>query len=280
MSDSSQRLAALRGDIDRIDDAIHDLIRRRASVVEEIRRAKGRDNIFLRPGREAAILRRLMSRHDGGFPLPSLVRMWRELMSGFLNLQQDISVVACGAGAERLAHDHFGVVSTVTGESDPRTALAAIDRAPGTVAVLAEDAGGASPWWLLLGHGPFAHLRVIARLPFFAPSWVRALAAPSYVVAGYDADASGHDHTLFVLSADSAIETAEARAALAKTGVQASPLAHAESTDGRWHGLFSAPGLHAGDDPAWARRAEQLPWAGVALTVIGAYATPAAAPSV
>jgi chorismate mutase len=280
MSDSTPSLSQLRSEIDRIDDSIHDLIRRRALVVEEIRRAKGRDNIFLRPGREAAILRRLMNRHDGGFPLPSLVRMWRELMSGFLNLQQDIQVVACGGGAERLAHDHFGVVSTMTSAHDPRAALTAIDRAPGTVAVLAEDAGGASPWWLLLGHAPFAHLRVIARLPFFAPSWVSALAAPSYVVAGYDADASGHDHTLFVLSTLTPLDAAEAMAGLAGAGVAASALAQASAADGRWCGLFSAPGLSESDDPAWARRAGQLPWPQASVKVIGAYATPAAAPSV
>jgi chorismate mutase len=276
MSDPLPPLAALRGEIDRIDDAIHDLIRRRASVVEDIRRVKGQDNIFLRPGREAAILRRLMARHDGGFPLPSLVRMWRELMSGFLNLQQDIRVVACGAGAERLAHDHFGVVSAVSAADDPAEALAAIDKAPGTVAVVAEDAGGQTPWWLLLGRPPFAHLRVIARLPFFAPSWVRALAAPSYVVAGYAADASGHDHTLFVLSTAASVETAEAMAGLARAGVTTSPIAGARDTEGRWCLLFSTPGLIADGDPAWARRADQLPWEGARLSVIGAYAAPAA----
>lgn len=275
MSEPSLSLAELRGEIDRIDDAIHDLIRRRASVVEEVRRVKGKDNIFLRPGREAAILRRLMNRHDGGFPLPSLVRMWRELMSGFLNLQQDIQVVACGTGAERLAHDHFGVVSTVSGEAEPRAALAAIARAPGTVAVLAEDAGGASPWWLLLGRAPFAHLRVIARLPFFAPPWVRALAAPAYVVADYDADASGHDATLFVLSTATPLDTAEAAAGLAAAGAHASCLAQTRAPDGRWCCLFTTPGLARGDDPAWARRAGELPWPNADLKVIGAYATPA-----
>jgi chorismate mutase len=278
MSEPTPSLAPLRSEIDRIDDSIHDLIRRRAAVVEEIRRAKGRDNIFLRPGREAAIVRRLMARHDGGFPLPSLVRMWRELMSGFLNLQQDIQVVACGTGAERLAHDHFGVVSTVTGAPEPQDALAAIGRTPGTVAVLAEDAGGASPWWMLLGRASFTPLRVIARLPFFAPPWVGALAAPAYVVAGYDADASGNDRTLFVLATAQPLALSEAIAGLAAAGLDTVAHAHALTVEGRWYGLFSTPGLAFGDDPAWARRAGALPWADVDLTVIGAYAVPAPAP--
>jgi chorismate mutase/prephenate dehydratase len=48
-------LAALRGELDRIDNKIHDLLKERAGVVEYVARS-GKPAAF-RPGREAAIIR-------------------------------------------------------------------------------------------------------------------------------------------------------------------------------------------------------------------------------
>ena len=55
-------LAALRDEIDEIDDTIHDLLMRRmalANRISETKRARGATGALLRPAREAAILRRL-----------------------------------------------------------------------------------------------------------------------------------------------------------------------------------------------------------------------------
>ena len=90
---SPRSLDALRREIDRIDDEIHDLLMRRAAVAGEIRRSKGPDNgSYLRLGREAAILRRLVARHSGSFPKPALVRIWREIMAALTQLQGPFSV--------------------------------------------------------------------------------------------------------------------------------------------------------------------------------------------
>ena len=70
MSASPPSLEELRREIDEIDDAIHDLLMRRAQVVEQVGIAKRPDNQIVRPGREAVILRRLAARHTGSFPLP------------------------------------------------------------------------------------------------------------------------------------------------------------------------------------------------------------------
>jgi chorismate mutase len=62
----SRGLTALRAELDGIDDALHDLLMRRAGVVERVARAGKRG--ALRPGREAVIIRRLLGRHHGGLP--------------------------------------------------------------------------------------------------------------------------------------------------------------------------------------------------------------------
>src|SRR3978361_2219874 len=73
-------LPALRAELDRIDNTIHDLLMRRAEVVEHV--ARSGKPAALRPGREASILRRLVGRHQGALPAVSVTRIWRELLAG------------------------------------------------------------------------------------------------------------------------------------------------------------------------------------------------------
>ena len=63
MSHDSNNLSDLRREIDDIDDAMHDLLMRRASVVERVKQLKKKNgNVIYRPGREAEIMRRLAER--------------------------------------------------------------------------------------------------------------------------------------------------------------------------------------------------------------------------
>src|SRR3546814_15977852 len=87
MSDNTPSLDDLRREIDEIDDAIHDLLMRRTELARQIGRAKGQGAVFMRPGREARVLRRLVARHTGPFPKPVVTRIWREILPGFPRLQ-------------------------------------------------------------------------------------------------------------------------------------------------------------------------------------------------
>ena len=60
-------LSELRANLDSIDDAIHDLLMRRAEVVSHI--ASVKTGAALRPGREAAIIRRLLARPSATSPI-------------------------------------------------------------------------------------------------------------------------------------------------------------------------------------------------------------------
>ena len=65
--------------------------------------------------REASIIRRLLSRHQGALPPVSLVRIWRELLAGTTSMQGGFSL-AVGDGepdgaVTRLAREHFGALT-------------------------------------------------------------------------------------------------------------------------------------------------------------------------
>src|SRR3984885_14911490 len=83
-------LTALRARLDELDDKIHDLLMDRALVIEHVARS-GKTAAF-RPGREAAILRRMLTRHTGKLPAQTLVRMWREMLAGTTAMQTVVTV--------------------------------------------------------------------------------------------------------------------------------------------------------------------------------------------
>jgi len=123
MASADNPLDDLRRQIDGIDDALHDLLMRRAEIAERIGKLKsdnagGAPAVFLRPGREAIVLRRLVARHRGALPKAVLVRLWRELVSALLRLQGPFAVAVQGAGhgpgCWELARDHFGSLTPIT----------------------------------------------------------------------------------------------------------------------------------------------------------------------
>lgn len=177
-----ETLAALRAEIDALDDALHDALMRRAAVVERLARsgAKPREAV-LRPGREAAILRRLLARHAGALPKRALVRLWREVFSSSLAQQTGFSV-ASDAAALPLALDHFGPAVPLRAAADPLAELEA-----GAASVAAMPWPGA--WWATLDPG---RAFVVALLPF----WRDGEGAEAALLALAPADASGRDLTL------------------------------------------------------------------------------------
>ena len=71
-------LASVRREIDAIDDQLHALLMRRAALVTGVQAAKAdRTGLFLRPGREAQIIRRLAATHQGSLPLAALSAIWQ-----------------------------------------------------------------------------------------------------------------------------------------------------------------------------------------------------------
>ena len=188
----------LRRDIDKIDDQLLNLIDRRVEIGREIARAKGPNGgPFLRPGREAAILRRLSDRAKP--PLgPALIgRIWREILISNLAQQTAVTVAFSGDdGVRLLVRDHFGSSAKLHALSDNAAILDAVASGQVLLGVIAltNDIAG-NPWWrsLLTESETTVQPRVISRLPFFADGG----ALEAVVIAGFDSDASGDDVSFY-----------------------------------------------------------------------------------
>jgi chorismate mutase/prephenate dehydratase len=90
-------LGELRRQIDAIDDQILELLNRRAAVVIEVGKAKaGQSKEFYVPGRERAIYDRLTAENRGPFPTEAVRRVFREVISASLSLEQPLKVAFFG----------------------------------------------------------------------------------------------------------------------------------------------------------------------------------------
>ena len=195
-------LQALRAEIDALDDAMHDLLMRRAAVVARMAGSRAKTGVGspLRPGREAAVLRRLLARHSGALSRGAVVRIWRHIFMAHTAIQGAFTaaVAASGEAAQTLAlaREHFGTSTPLTPFASPAQALAALSTGKTSVAVLPAPAGeGEGAWWQSL-EAP--RLLIVARLPFLVDA-TRADAA--LVVAPVPPDASGEDRSLLRLEA-------------------------------------------------------------------------------
>jgi chorismate mutase len=190
-------LAALRGELDAIDDAMHDLLMQRARVVEAVAQAGKR--AALRPGREAAIIRRLLARHQGSLPPQALYRIWRELLAATTGMQGGFALAVCdpdpGAAFTQLAREQYGALTPLRAHHSPSQAIGELSTGAAAVAILplpSETDG----WWTALLH-PGIH--VVGRLPFWSPRPEGSPSVQALVVAGTPPDPSPHDRSLIGL---------------------------------------------------------------------------------
>ena len=95
-----KKLDTLRQEIDTVDDRILELLNARARVVLEVGHAKqGQDREFYVPAREKAIFDRLTRQNDGPFPEEGVRRVYREIISSCLSLEQKMKVAFLGPQA-------------------------------------------------------------------------------------------------------------------------------------------------------------------------------------
>ncbi len=113
----AQELEQLRQSIDAIDQQIHELINQRAQCAQSVAEVKqkyaapGESVVFYRPEREAQVLRKVMARNQGPLSDESVARLFREIMSQCLALEEPVKVAYLGPEGtftQQAAIKHFG----------------------------------------------------------------------------------------------------------------------------------------------------------------------------
>lgn len=168
-------LEVLRAEIDRVDGEVLALLNARAGIVAEVGAGKATSGgpVF-RPGRQAALLRRLTARNSGPQTAQTqtaqtqtaqtVVQVWTAIIAGsILQQKPDFRVAVAGdADQARLAQSYFGAAIPQSPFAQPAEALAALVAGQADAAVL--PAGGS--WWLDVPQG----LRIVAGAPLLRPA--------------------------------------------------------------------------------------------------------------
>ena len=250
---AAKSLDALRREIDRIDEQIHDLIRRRTEVVESVRDLKKGDAIKIRPAREDQIAYRLIAEHTGNFPKRELLRIWRELIVATLSFEGPFSVAVYeddpATGCWDLARDMYGTYTPMAVFPSARRVIEAVRAQAATVGILPlPRKDDAEPWWPHLIAEDDESPRVIARLPFAGPGNGRGAFAEALAICPVLREPTGRDRSLL------AIET-EVEAGVA--GVSAA---------------FTAAGLSPQQVSSWREPGSRGPW--LHLAELDGFVTP------
>jgi len=256
-------LPALRQALDGVDDRILSLLLQRATIVERV--AATKKGGPLRPGREAAIIRRLLGQHEGALPRSAIVRIWREIFASSIAQQQSVLVAVCDPNMDgrfpAAAREHLGALTPLRvyrsaaqaiGEVVEGRAGAAILPLPGESA--AEGATGPEWWPGLLQQNHKGRIHVVARLPFWRIRPEGAPAAQALVIASSPADPSGDDISLIALEMEAQISRVSLAQTLTNAGFKPlSILLNRPSGAPVAQLLVEVEGFVALDDPRLAR---------------------------
>jgi chorismate mutase len=275
MSDTNpeiRSLADLRRRIDSIDDRLLDLLAERARTMDEVRAAKratdGADPRLARPGREQAILRRLIGRIEGPLPPALVVRIWRDVMTSFTRLQGPFAVAVLKGDSfptvMAMARQHYGQSTPLLAAASPGQVLARLSDGRAQLALLPspEDAPDLDWWRNLEPSG----LQVLARLPVDGSG-----KEPGALVVGRQPfEESGEDRGLLIVTPDEDTSRAKLARAFAAAGIGLAGIIAETERGGRSTFLVVLEAFVPPGDPRLAALSE----AGLNVRVAGGYAVP------
>jgi len=113
----SNDLKHIRDEIDNLDQQIQLLLNQRAACAQKVAESKladlseGASAVFYRPEREASVLRKVMARNEGPIGDEEMARLFREVMSVCLALEQPMKIAFLGPEGtftQAAALKHFG----------------------------------------------------------------------------------------------------------------------------------------------------------------------------
>ncbi len=189
----------IRTEIDRVDNALLDLIAERMDLARSVRAAKSGVDVW-RPSREESLVKDLATKASG--ISPELVsRIWAELTSASLSLQGPIhlhiSLAVDALSARAMVRDRFGGAIPTHTYPTESAALSQAYADPEGVAVLPSP-GGMNNWWTALGpKGAAPEMHILAALPRIGDwQWPQAVA-----VSKAECLPSGHDQTVLYIEA-------------------------------------------------------------------------------
>mgnify|MGYP001295174749 CR=1 FL=1 len=187
----TDHLNDLRATINRLDDEILALVRRRMTLAGDIIAAK-QGHAAYRPGREAAVIERLAAAAPD-LPRQLVANVWRQLMTASTALQDNSLEVAVHHQAMAVAGWHFGGLVTIRECADLDAVRSRLDAGVG-LALVPESCEAEVAGWLLTD----TEFHLIASTPPFRSDAL----PPTWMIGRQPADAVEREMTLIARRGD------------------------------------------------------------------------------
>ncbi|MBA4502500.1 chorismate mutase [Marinobacterium marinum] len=243
-------LRVLRDQIDAVDRRIHQLLNERARLAQQVADVKERyrrgDEVpaFYRPEREAQVLRAVMARNEGPLADATVARLFREIMSVCLALEEPLKVVFLGPEGtftQQAAQKHFGQAAECHALAGLEQVFTAVQQGEAHYAVVpieSEDAGLIRHTLDLFRRFDLYICGEVELSPEAAAS--RLNRCPRYLVIGRDAiGPSGEDKTsLLLICQDEAGALHELLAPFHRRQISLTRLETRSSGEHDWKTLF------------------------------------------
>jgi chorismate mutase / prephenate dehydratase len=272
-------LEELRRSLDRLDDKLQDLLIERTEIIARVAASKKEGNLAaFQPGREAAIIRRLVARHRGDFPIATLVRMWREMLAATVRLQSSFAVAVYAPtdmqGFWDLARDHYGSNTPMSAFRSTGEVIRAVTEGQASAGVLPMPLEGEpDPWWRHLLSRDENAPRVVARLPFGPRGNARSDGIDALVIGRAGQQATGEDRTLLATESAAEIDRGRIFRLLSSLGLLCTFFASSEHSGGALD-LIEIDGFVPLADPRLDGFRTQLGGELQRLLPLGGYAVP------
>ncbi|OPZ77280.1 MAG: hypothetical protein BWY78_01074 [Alphaproteobacteria bacterium ADurb.Bin438] len=249
----SESLQDLRKSIDNIDEQIHELLIKRATIVQKVGEYKKQNNASvknnIRIDRECDILSRLIKRHKGDFPLDSLIRIWREIISASLRIEGDLKISTLKIDSykdvdlHKLIHEFFGTYPETAPHPSTWQALKQLDDDNATVCVIPfSNEIENNSFWANLS----SNLKIVTRLPLikdFSKSTIEA-----FVVSKGEYKKTLNDVTLIKSETKKSMSKTSLKDLVVKHGFDFISFEDAYTFDNRNYNLISVNGFIDAND--------------------------------
>ncbi len=220
-------LNSLNDQIDEIDTDILVMLARRFEIIKCLMMARNlsEDDLSYDPAQEAMIMRRLLKKNNGVLSVPTLTKIWREIITTGQRLHKDFTVAVYMKERPNemleLAKDYFGITGRYLSCLSVSQTIYKIDMNEADIGIVPLFEETDEAWWTALTSKEHNHLKIVARLPFVT-TCEQPHKKEAFVISAVDNRETGKDRSLFAIEMASHTSRAALKTMLSEVGLNVS----------------------------------------------------------
>ena len=228
MSSRRDKTEEMRRETLALDRNIHDLVIQRSEAELAARSTEADSPVPVRASQAAKLLRGVLARHRGRFPLRALVQIWSAIL--FAPDTKTTLHVYGGDDAPRfwdLARIHFGCTMPLIAHTSAIAVVHACanDASALGLVPLPESVENGQAWWVQLVSAGHPGPRISQSLPFVRGDSSSVPLPHGYVIGTVEQEPTGTDTTVLRLTCQAEMSRARLQAVLRQAGFDAQILA-------------------------------------------------------